>query len=593
MKNSKSNDPQPVLDIDDFTYVDRSQNPLPVTMEVLKHTVLVIIYKQEISGNTYYVIKYVINNTNGTYRFEWQKDYYWTQFISDFVNSNAVPDINITASYISYDRNNYIDILLQQSDKYIPSGTALELYDMFDTDYYLIKKIDPDASDEIRPAGMNLQEKDVSITTNTTTTVEPDTGYNGLSEVVVTTNVQPNLQNKTVNITTNGTNTINPDLGYDGLSSVDCNVNVQQNLQYKSFTYRSNGTREVRPDSGYTGLSGVDVNVDVEPNLQNKQVWITNNGTSNFSADSSYQGINNIQVNVDVPTSGTTNYTLAHLNKSYTTNGTFSVDAPTGYDGFYSGGTITVNVPTSSGTTVNLQSNKTVQQNDYINQNSNIVVTPDSGYDGLQQVTVEPIKLDTASYNTITSNGVTTIYPSTGSRGFLGSIAVDVNVPTPTPTVEVPQVNYIAYGSPSDMDGLLNDQFELVVPKYSGDPHWYDGINLNVSSSTFSYGVSAGESIIVIGFSSNKWVVGAYYNNSTSATSIVVPVLFSCNNLRYKRIRSIVKYIELCENGNTNSSLLRIKAGQIYDYGRGMSLMNCVVVYDNCMKFDNNYTDAV
>lgn len=74
-----------------------------------------------------------------------------------------------------------------------------------------------------------LQEKSVTITTNTTEVVEPETGYDALSKVTVTTNVPiptPSLQNKSETITENTTTTIEADSGYDGLGTVTITTNV-------------------------------------------------------------------------------------------------------------------------------------------------------------------------------------------------------------------------------------------------------------------------------------------------------------------------------------------------------------------------------
>lgn len=70
------------------------------------------------------------------------------------------------------------------------------------------------------------QSKDISITENGTTTITPDTGYDALSEVDVTTNIQPDLESKTITITENTTTLIEPTQGKDGLSSVSVITDV-------------------------------------------------------------------------------------------------------------------------------------------------------------------------------------------------------------------------------------------------------------------------------------------------------------------------------------------------------------------------------
>ena len=74
--------------------------------------------------------------------------------------------------------------------------------------------------------GSNYQSKSVEITENGTTSITADTGYDALSEVDVTTNIQPDLESKTITITENTTTLIEPTLGKDGLSSVSVTTDV-------------------------------------------------------------------------------------------------------------------------------------------------------------------------------------------------------------------------------------------------------------------------------------------------------------------------------------------------------------------------------
>lgn len=73
---------------------------------------------------------------------------------------------------------------------------------------------------------INNQNKNVTITTNGSSTVSADAGYTGLGTVGITTNVQPNLETLTETITENGTTTYTPSQNKDGFSSVSITTNV-------------------------------------------------------------------------------------------------------------------------------------------------------------------------------------------------------------------------------------------------------------------------------------------------------------------------------------------------------------------------------
>jgi len=108
-----------------------------------------------------------------------------------------------------------------------------------------------------------LQSKDVTITSNGTQTVTPDSGYDGLSDVDITTDVQPTLQNKNVTINSNTTTSISADSNYDGLDTVSVTTNVQPDLESKSVTITENTTTTITPTSGKDGLSSVSVTTNV------------------------------------------------------------------------------------------------------------------------------------------------------------------------------------------------------------------------------------------------------------------------------------------------------------------------------------------
>lgn len=82
-----------------------------------------------------------------------------------------------------------------------------------------------------------LQEKSVTITSNGSNTVLPDSGYDGLSKVNLTTNVTPNLETKSITITQNGTTNVTPTTGKDGLSSVEITTNVSEGQNWSQIGY--------------------------------------------------------------------------------------------------------------------------------------------------------------------------------------------------------------------------------------------------------------------------------------------------------------------------------------------------------------------
>jgi surface protein len=104
----------------------------------------------------------------------------------------------------------------------------------------------------------NLQAKDVEITENGNTNVSADTGYDGLSNVGITTNVQPDLESKSVTITTNTTTTVTPTTGKDGLSSVEVITNVPGIVPTGTINITSNNIYDV------TNYASANVNVEAD-----------------------------------------------------------------------------------------------------------------------------------------------------------------------------------------------------------------------------------------------------------------------------------------------------------------------------------------
>lgn len=76
------------------------------------------------------------------------------------------------------------------------------------------------------PAQGTYQEKQLNITQNGNFNLLPDSGYDALDQVTITTNVVPTNQAKTQTITTNTETVFTPDANYDGLSRVTITTNV-------------------------------------------------------------------------------------------------------------------------------------------------------------------------------------------------------------------------------------------------------------------------------------------------------------------------------------------------------------------------------
>lgn len=104
--------------------------------------------------------------------------------------------------------------------------------------------------------------KTVNINTNGTQTISPDANYDVVEQVVVNTNVQPNLQEKTVDVLLTETSTnIQPDSGFDGMSSVTVNhPPVESNTAY---TATSNGSYTIHPSEGFDATTSVNLTVNV------------------------------------------------------------------------------------------------------------------------------------------------------------------------------------------------------------------------------------------------------------------------------------------------------------------------------------------
>ena len=302
------------------------------------------------------------------------------------------------------------------------------------------------------------QEKTITITSNGTSSVIPDTGYTGLSKVDVNVDV-PSHEPVLRDLVVKGKKSLQvfTPTGYDGYSSVtvepvdntiDSNIKPENiksgvdilgvegslepvNNQNKSVSINSNGTSSVIPDTGYTGLNKVDITVDV-PSDQKPETelskTIAENGTHVFTPEEGTV-YNKVNITADI-------HPTEKLKRTYMENNTYVID------GEYNGAEITVNVDTQDyydqGYTAGKVEGKAEGKAEGIQQQkdklTDITITENGTYtreDGYKSVVVN---VDTVNNQektvSITSNGITSVVPDSG---YTGLSKVDVNVDVDMP----------------------------------------------------------------------------------------------------------------------------------------------------------------
>ena len=264
-----------------------------------------------------------------------------------------------------------------------------------------------------------------SKTVNSSTSQQVITSdEDGLSQVTVN---PYTVESKSGNITTNGHYTYSP-TNADALSSVNIDVSINTVNNQAKTTDSSTVSQNITPDNGYTGLSSVTVNPYV---LDSKTV---NSSTLQQVITSDEDGLSSVTVNPYVLDSKTVDsstvsqtivsdedglssvtinpYTVEDDSSVLTTNGHYEF-APTNADALSKVVVdVSINTVNNQAKTAN---SSTVSQ----------AITPDNGYTGLSQVTINPYTTETET-DTITANGRYEYTPQNADA--LSSVVVDVSV---------------------------------------------------------------------------------------------------------------------------------------------------------------------
>lgn len=105
------------------------------------------------------------------------------------------------------------------------------------------------------PSQGTYQQKAVTISSNTVTTVIPDSGYDAIDELTVTTQVpEKQLQTKSYTFTQNTNIQLSPETGYDGFDKVNLSIDVEDPEYDENLAL----SEHILENKGYTRLQYID-----------------------------------------------------------------------------------------------------------------------------------------------------------------------------------------------------------------------------------------------------------------------------------------------------------------------------------------------
>lgn len=373
-----------------------------------------------------------------------------------------------------------------------------------------------------------LKRENKTITSNGTYT--PSSTDNVLSKVIV--NVQPTLQQKNNIRVTNNTTVLDvqPDSGYDGLSNVRIynDVEVPTITQITNYPISSNGIINVPIPTGYDAVDYINLLVSVPASLKfenNQVVTLTKREENIELKDQDGDLLLEPQIQV------TNQNMLLKSNTRDVGSDTFIVKLPDNLTlpvisvpGYYKINTNLNGFDNASSSAYDVRFNVDTNSGQYL-FNKNDFTMPTSNDQGVLRT--KYIYPDSNKYfnefiykiqiqnRTITSNG--TYYPSSNNLLFY---KITVNVPTSSKII-------LDHIHTTDMD-------------FNGNDYWFDNNFISVSSNTT---ISVGSySLLVVyhEYSSNITINGCYGPLSYDLIS----------GDKYKLLTNYYPSFDICDNGD-------------------------------------------
>ena len=142
-------------------------------------------------------------------------------------------------------------------------------------------------------------DKEVTITENGEVTFEPDSGYDGLANLKVKTEL-PIQAEKDVEIESLSDVTVEPDDGYTSVQKVNLTFNIPVQDE-KSVTFYNNGDYEVVPDDPNDSMKKVNVKVNIPLDEETRVLNVTENGSYTINPETGKFYMKQAKVNVNVP----------------------------------------------------------------------------------------------------------------------------------------------------------------------------------------------------------------------------------------------------------------------------------------------------